>query len=175
MATGASTPSSRRTSSPVQRCEASERTRQPNRRERSFSGRASVDVQHCRTSEFSKCGVARIGSRLEPFVGRVANRLPPLCATSQRLAAQESTNAACIWIAGSRRSSRPWPPWEFAQDRRKSAPMPAARRASVERRHVDPDDQPLTRLALRQRLSAPPAPPPTKLPASGSGQKGRRP
>ena len=52
-------------------------------------------------------GVARVGSRLEPFVGRGANRLPPLCATSQRLAAQESTNAACIWIAGSRRASRP--------------------------------------------------------------------
>jgi len=52
MATGASTPSSRRTSSPAQRCEASERTRQPNRRERSSSGRASVDVQHCRHPSF---------------------------------------------------------------------------------------------------------------------------
>ncbi len=159
MATGASTPSSRRTSSPVQRCEASERPRQPNRRERSSSGGASVEVQHCRHPSFgsavSRASTADLSRSSHEI--RVANRLPPLCATSQRLAAKSALAT-----------------WEFAQDRRKSAPMPAAPRRGVERRHVDADDQPLTRPVLPRRLSVPKAQPLTESPPSDSGQRGRR-
>ena len=36
------------------------------------SPNAERERVHCRTSEFWKCGVARVGSRREPFVGRVA-------------------------------------------------------------------------------------------------------
>jgi hypothetical protein len=168
MATGASTPSSRRTSSPVQRCEASERTRQPNRRERSSSGRASVDVQNCRTSEFWKC--VSLSSAADLSRSSKGSRTD-----CRRSAPRPSGYLRTPPVYGLRARAGQVgpPPWEFAQDRRKSAPMPAAPRASVERRHVDPDDQPVTRLALRQRLSAPLAPPPTKLRASGSGQRGR--
>jgi hypothetical protein len=96
MATGASTPSSRRTSSPVQRCEAGERN-QTGANDPPAEELASTSKTVGHPSFGSACRACR----------QIANRLPPLCATSQRLAAQVSTNAACIWIAGSRRSSRP--------------------------------------------------------------------
>ena len=58
---------------------------------------------------------------------------------------------------------------------RQSDARGAATRASrcARRCGIDADDQPLTRPVLRPRLSAPLAPPPIKLSASGSGQRGR--
>ena len=123
------------------------------------SPNAERERVHCRTSEFWKCGVARVGSRREPFVGRVApdsvalRHVPAACGVCMDCGLAPVKSAlATLGVCP-----------------RSAEVGPDACRAESERRHVDPDDQPLTRLALRQRLSAPLAPPPTKLPASGSG------
>ena len=123
MATGASTPSSRRTSLPVQRCEASERTRQPTgANDPQAEGLASTSNTESRASA---ADVSRSSDEIRSRTD--CRRFAPRPSGLRR----RNLRTPPVYGLRARAGSRSWPPWEFARDRRKSARCPRRRDASV--------------------------------------------
>jgi hypothetical protein len=91
-----------------------------------------------------------------------------LSRSSEGFAAQESTNAACI---GLRARAGQVGPGHLGSLPKSAEVSPDACRAASERRHVDPDDRPLTQPALLRRLSAPMILPPIRSPRAAQAKE----